>query len=516
VIVRSFGTLTSYDPNLSPVLTAGAPRTVPPAGVWTLDGDPYAVMYRTQPAVRTCVDFLARNIAQVALHVFRRISDTDRERLAGHQLANWLERPAPGVTRYRLFESLMQDIGIYFAAYWLKVRRTDGDIGLVRLPPSCMAVDGWLIPSTFLWTLPTGEVTELDPADVVYFHGYNPDDPISPLSPLETLRARLAEEAAAGAYRVDFWNNAARLEGVIERPGAAPRWTADQKMAFREQWTARYAGSAGQTAVLEDGMTWKSVTANAQESEYLNARKLTREEVAAAYHIPLPMVGILDHATFSNISEQHKQLYQDSLGPPMKWISEEIEQQLLPECRDTADVYTEFNIAEKLKGSFEEQANALQKAVGRPIMTANEGRARLNLPRVDDDATADELVLPLNQSTATTRPAPVAAPIAAPDAEADVQLAADDLTPVLKATFGRQWNRLEKVPPRERAGAFDLARWDRELAADLLPLYLALDLDMEAASAHATALAERINTDTLRRLVDGVAHPFSGREATYV
>ena len=48
---------------------------------------------------------------------------------------------------------------------------------------------------------------------------------------------------------------------------------------------------------------------------HLQTRKLTREEVAAAYWIPPPMVGILDYANFSNVTEFHKMLYADALGP---------------------------------------------------------------------------------------------------------------------------------------------------------------------------------------------------------
>jgi hypothetical protein len=57
--------------------------------------------------------------------------------------------------------------------------------------------------------------------------------------------------------------------------------------------------------------------------------------------------------------------------------------------------YVEFNIAEKLQGSFEEQAGVMSTLVGRPIMTANEGRARFNLPAIPDEE-ANELVTPLN------------------------------------------------------------------------------------------------------------------------
>jgi hypothetical protein len=107
------------------------------------------------------------------------------------------------------------------------------------------------------------------------------------------------------------------------------------------------------------------------------------------------MVGILDHATFSNIREQHKNLYQDSLGPWLRMIQDDIDLQLLPEFGGTKGVYTEFNIEEKLRGSFEEQMGAFQTAVGRPWMAPNEARAKLNMPR-SETAGADDIGIPLN------------------------------------------------------------------------------------------------------------------------
>lgn len=411
MIVRSFGALQTFSTR-SPTLGG---MTLPTSRGYALDSmsaATYAAIYRSQPNVRTVVDFLARNVAQIGLHAFRRVDDLDRVRVSDFPLLDWLEHPNPGTTRYRLFEALMQDLGIYYNAYWLKVRKDDGSIGLARIPPEAMTVTGWLVPTGFVWTLPDGREIPLTREQVVYFNGYDPCDPLMGLSPLETLRQILAEDAAQTSYRANYWRNASRIEGVITRPAGAPRWTLDQKQAFREQWQSRYGqgAGAGQTAVLEDGMTFQATSFSARDSEFTAARKLTREEVAAAYHVPLPMVGILDHATFSNIKEQHKQLYQDTLGPWLEMIAQELERQLLPEVRDAdaENVYLEFNIADKLKGSFEEQATGLYVLVGRPIMTANEGRARLNLPRITDDPSADALALPLNTSGGPT-PAEIAA-----------------------------------------------------------------------------------------------------------
>ena len=396
-IVRSFGTLQSFREETAITTIDARSRST-----WdTFSAETYAAIYRTQPSVRTVVDFLARNVAQLPLHAFRRVSDTDRERLADHELIGWLEEPNPGTTRYRLMESLMQDLGIYFRAYWMKVRKSDGRIGLARIPPEAMTVTGWLLPTGFIWTLPDGRELPLALNQVVYFTGYDPCDPLQGLSPLETLRQLLEEDAASHQYRQAFWANSARLEGVITRPQGLPKWTPDQKQAFREQWQTRYAGSAnaGQVAVLEDGMEFKEVSSTARDSEYTASRKLTREEVAAAYHVPLPMVGILEHATFSNIREQHKNLYQDCLAPWCAFIQDELMRQLLPDADDVENVYLEFNIADKMKGSFEEQASSLFTMTGRPIITANEARARLNLPSIKNDPTADQLAMPLNTST---------------------------------------------------------------------------------------------------------------------
>jgi len=357
----------------------------------------YATLYRTQPNVRTCVDFLARNIAQLGLHVFRRISDNDRERLTEHGLALILKQPMPPqfkMTTFRLIEAMMGDLGIYFNAYWLKIRR-EGQLSLLRIPPVYVTPTGGLVPTEYEVSI-SGVLLKIKPADGVHFRGYNPENAISGLSPLETLRRVLAEEQAAGNYREYFWRNSARQGGLVKRPAGAPEWSDQARERFKAEFEALYSGDAnsGKTAVLEEGMEWQSNMFNAQESEYLGGRKLTREECARAYHIPPPLVGILDHATFSNIQEQHKNLYQDTLGPWLASIEQDIELQLLPEFEDTEGVYVEFNIAEKLQGDFEQQTRALQSAVGRPWMTANEARARMNLPMLRGDA--DALVTPLN------------------------------------------------------------------------------------------------------------------------
>lgn len=440
----------------------------------------YAAIYRQQQSVRTVVDFLARNIGQLALHTFRRVDETDRERVRDHPFAVMMREPNPYTTGYRLIFSLIADRGIYDRALWVKAFH-NGRSMLVRVPPRLWTVkdsDNWLAPTAFEIKGNRGKTT-LSAEQVVYFRGYNPEDERHGLSPIESLRRMLSEEYAAGQMREQILRNGARVSGYITRP-AGNAWSDTAYNRFRDGWRSQYSGHSategGGTPVLEDGMQFVAASQTAVDLQYIEARKLSREEAASAYFIPPPMVGILDHATFGNIEEQHKMLYQDTLGPILQEVQQEIALQILRDFDDADGLYNEFNMLEKLRGSFEEQASQLQSSVGAPFLSRNEARARLNLPRIDG---ADELVVPLNvliggqASPTDSAPAAVASgprrPMKSIKARADRPQVAK-ATQVLAGFFGKQERSIRAVLGAKADADWWKPSWDAELAGVLFAL----------------------------------------------
>lgn len=504
-------------------------------------------IYKKQPAVRTAVGFLARNCAQVGLHSFERVNDTDRKRLSpgDHPIADILARPLPveyKVTTYRLIHNLVSDICIYDKAAWLKVRLNDGSPGgLMRIPPAnfyplgmdTVKPDGFRI-------FGTGGKRDVGNDEVVYFHGYTPANLRDGVSPMETLERILTEDEEGGQYRKTMWSNNSRISGYISRPVDAPRWGAGARTRFREDWDAQYRGEAAmyaQTPILEDGMSFVAAGVTPEQAQYIEGRTLTRSEVASAYFIQPAMLGIPNSAGFSSMKELHTMLYQDTLGPMLEEYQQEMELQLLSEWEDvrTTKVYIEFNINDKLKGSFEEQASQVSTMVGRPVMTANEGRARLNLPSLPE---GEGLVTPLNvmiggqpnpqtpleepnatqpptgnEPTQGEPPPEEGDPEATEDAgeagkarpalsvKARVSEAeTDDLAAVLKAYFERQQKSImPKLGDLKARGVltkdaldsvWDSERWDAELSGDIFPLFTKM-----ATSAAIATLAE-VGEDT--------------------
>lgn len=521
------------------ILAAHRPQSSIARGITLYDGEmsSYAELYRRQPNVRLVNGFLARNIAQLGLHAFEAVSDSERRRLERtHPLARLLRRPNPYVTRYAFINALIHDLGIYDVYVALKVRnRQTGELRLFRLPPYMVepAGDSWLFADGYVLKGAKSKV-EVERDQVVVLHGYNPVDPRTGLSPLESLRRVLAEEAAAGEWREQYWRGAARISGVIERPDTAPEWSDTARTRFRADWQATYAGSgalAGATPILEEGMTWKAAAFSPKDSEYLGARRLSREETAAAYFVSPLFVGLLENANFSNVKEQHKHLYQDTLGPRLVELEEAFEMQLLPEFEvDEDTTYLEFNIAEKLKGSFEEEAQAMQTAVGAPWMTRNEARARKNLAPVEG---GDQLVTPLNvlvggqasprdsaPGQASRPPAIATGRKAVAELPAPTQGWQEKHEEVLSDYFGRQQEAVVEAlrDGSELDEAFDADAWNAELTAEMYALAVTMaaematpvaeafggeydeDRTLEYLSENARIAAEKVNETTLAEL----------------
>lgn len=356
----------------------------------------YLQIWKTQGAVRTTISFLGRNVAQLPLKVYRRKGDADREQLFDHPLANLLRQPNPWTTQYRFLDAIVHDLSIYDRSYWVKSKGPNG-FSLIRQDP--------------FYTRPLGEVgyypeafevrglraTKQYPADQVFFlRGYaGGAADTGGVSPIESLREVLEESFYANQSRAQVMRNGARMSGYLKRPPEAV-WSAEAKKNFKEDWATQYSATgpqAGGTPILEDGMEFVPVSMTPKDLQYIEGRKLTREEVATAYYIPPPMLGLLDNATFSNIVEQHQMLYSDTLGPTLTMIQQEIRLQIVPDITLDEELYAEFSLAEKLRGQFETRQAAIQSAVGGPTMTTNEGRALDNLPPIEG---GDELIRPLN------------------------------------------------------------------------------------------------------------------------
>ena len=491
---------------------------------WAMNLTP-SQLWNNQPYVRIVVPFIARNVAQLGLHTFRRVGETDRRRVrTGVDQA--LRKPNGHTTHYRLLYALVTDKCLYDRAYWLVGNDSTGTFRIVRIPPARIVSHNATDPlgpvESFTMTTVNGPTVDIPGSNVIHFPGYHPLDPYgTPTSPLDALKTVIAEQAAAFEFRQSTWDNGGQINQVISRPAEAPQWSPEARARFlngvREEF-GKHGGQRGGIALFEDGMALQSSQWNAHEAEWIEASKLALTLVASIYHVNPTMVGLLDNANYSNVREFRRALYGDTLGPLLAEIEDEVNTFLVPKFDDSGRTYTEFNLAEKLQGSFEEQATAFQTAVGGPWMTRAEARSRLNLPALPEDAQADELIVPLNvligeQASPTDSAPPATEPAEGPEqddsrpagppsqssidawnekvfrdlatkARTATKPELDDHRERARETFETFFDRQASVVlsriPAKAANWWDQGRWDRELAEELRTLGVDTTVDVAA------------------------------------
>src|SRR5436190_574623 len=402
--------LTPY--GLSPVSTVGK-RT----RVWSGGGAvprvgldlyrTYQQMYAEQPYLAAAVNKIAKGTARLPLKVYQHLSNkeegTDRQRLdPSDPLAEVIRRPYDRMGTYRLVESLMGDLALHGNACALITAGGNG------IPTEIFPVPWPLVevysddpvkkqPSGYIFHPTNGVVPIAYPPERILHIRFWSSDPYNPLvaaSPAEPLRRTLENEDAAARWSTAMFRNSGRPSGVV---------STDQKLndaqldAVRSQVQQIYGGAdnAFRVAVMQGGLTWQPIAFNAIETGLLELRYLHREEVAAAYDIPPPLLQDLRRATFSNIEEQHRMFYTGTIPPYLNMFEEEFLAQVIEPVPSWSDRFVEFDMNEVLKGDAETRARTYSLA--RRYMTIDEIRRRENLPPLNLPGVSDTVWEPQNE-----------------------------------------------------------------------------------------------------------------------
>jgi HK97 family phage portal protein len=496
-------------------------------------------LWETQPHLRTVVTFLARNIAQLSLQAFERESDTNRVRVhAPDPLAVLLGRPNGHDTLYSVIFRIVADKALHDEAFIIPAEDSAGVWSIEVIPASwCIRRGGHstLSPEWFEFQATNGSAPfQIKATDLLWFPGYDPASLVHGSSPINSLKLTLVEQIEAQRFRQQVWLNAGRFGGYLTRP-AGSRWDPQTREKFARDWTAKFGrdGSRpGGTPILEDGMEFKRPGYSAHEEEFIEGTKLAFSTVANAYHVNPTMVGVLDNANFSNVREFRRMLYGDTLGPILADLESRFNQFLVPLVAAGTNQYVEFNIQEKMQGSFDEQTTALQSSVGRPWMTANEARALMNLPALDGDA--DELVTPMNVTVGGLASPNDTAPSGFNQAPLNLgempqlrskalrvksETGAEEWGPAYEAMLGKFYARQGQVVLSQLGAKspqwWDEKRWNQELSDDIFKLSMTSSLAI--ARQHAVDMGldpddyeQAFTAAYLRKMADGRAEMVNG------
>ena len=505
-------------------------------------------LYATQANLHAVVSFLADSVAQLPLKVYVRDGENSRRRDRDSTAAKLLWRPNADQTAYELINALTVELLLMGCAVLWVLPDPDSESGYqLRIIPREWIYDTErntnYAPDVLKVHTGAGSFIDIPRKEFVQFRMYSPGNPGGYQSPIAALRQTLREQIEADRFRTQIYRSSGRFNAYITRPKDVQPWDDETKKkwltAFREGW-GQDGSNSGKMPLLEDGMEIKPYQFNAKEAQYAETKQLSREDVAAAFHVNPSLIWHTTTQTYASAKDNARALYADCLGPTLQMLQQRINSFLLPMIGADANTYVEFDLTEKLKGSFEERARILQSAVGGPWMTRNEARADSNLSPLDG---GDELIVPLNvveggqtspNDTHMDEQEPMTTEETAPKMrkkseaekirvkarstkEEDEQMAA-----ILKKFWKRQASSVLPKIGAKAATWWDFDRWDDELAEDITPLInriadahgketadaLGYEYDPKRTRKYLEALAkgraQAINAATYRKLMESL------------
>lgn len=331
-------------------------------------------------AVYACVRVLAESIASLPLHVYQFSTDGNQEKAENHPLFFLLhDEPNPEMTSYIFRETLMTHLLLFGNAFAQILRNGRGEVvALYPLMPSKVTMErddktGQLF---YRYRRLNGEPPTMDddtvilmPEDVLHIPGLSYDGLVG-LSPIAACRNAIGSGLAADEYSSRFYANGAAPLGVLEHPGLIK-----DPERLRESWNAAYGGSrnSGKVAILEEGLKFTPISISPQDSQLLETRKFSVEEICRIFRVPPHLVQDLERATFNNIEQMSLDFVMYSLMPWVRRWEDSMARALLTP-QEKRQMSIRFNLDGLLRGSYESRMRGYQTAVNTGIFSINDCR----------------------------------------------------------------------------------------------------------------------------------------------
>ena len=341
--------------------------------------------------VEACVSAYAQTVAMCPGSHWRALPNGGRERVTNSALARVLKTPNDyqSISDFKLnLARNLCTIGEAFVVTIRNGRYEPDELHLMRHGWPYIAADGSIFYS--LQGNPIAEsrydLTMPIPArDVMHLRLHTPRHPLRGESPIVAAALELELSGAALSQQVAFYLNQARPSFILETDQQLSK---EQAKDLRERWEAQTTGAnAGGTPILAWGLKAKPVTVGAADTQLAEMLRMSDQNVAIAYRIPLQILGISGTATYASTEALMSSWKAMGLGFFLNHIEEGFDR--LFGLAGYPDEYVEFDTDALLRSNFKEMIEGLALASHRG-MTINEVRHKLDLP---DITGGDELLI---------------------------------------------------------------------------------------------------------------------------
>jgi len=299
-------------------------------------------------SVYACVRTIAEDVGSLTFRLYKRLPKGRQEAVQQPLWRVFAVEPNNEMSASTVWEQIAGCMALTGNAYLEILRNTFGDaVGLYPLDPRMTEPvrlpNGDLAFRTRVGVT-NGQTRIVAAKDMLHFPLFSFDG-LKGLSPIGQARNDLGLAIAATKHGAKFFGNSSAPGGLLIPPDEAEDAEVNNMRSHWEQ--ANSAENSGRVSVVGSGWTYKQISLSPEQSQFLETREMSRQDVAALFRMPPSKIGDVTKASKASAEQENLTYVTDCLRPYLVRIEREIQRKLLPD-----DLFVEADVSERLRGDF--------------------------------------------------------------------------------------------------------------------------------------------------------------------
>ena len=400
--------------------------------IWNPENDDSYITegYRKNSTIYSLVNLITKAATTIPFQVYEKTNENDYKRykamtsgtfdaatihkaamlqkrslveLQDTELHKLLERPNPAqsynswITELIAFGKLTGNRYIYGIG-----PDTGANVGkyteLYVMPSQIMEiVSGGIMKPVSKYKIEYNGTFEIDANEICHIKDFNPyyDGTGSHLygqSPLRAGLRSLTTNNEAVQTGVKYLQNQTARGLLMSDEGDINEVQAQQlKDKFRKQFQG--SDNAGDVIITPKKLSWVNFGLNAADVSLIEQYNASIKDLCNIYNVPVQLLNNTDSASYNNMKEAKKALYQNAVIPELLKIKDELNRWLAPKFADKLCIEFDFSVIPELQEETDKVVDQLTKAWW---LTPNEKRAAMNYGKDDETSQLDDYYIPAN------------------------------------------------------------------------------------------------------------------------
>jgi len=329
------------------------------------------------PAVKSCVELITSSIAQLPIYLYQENSNGEVSKINDQRITLLNDKSNQFDTGYKIKKLIVKDLLLYGKSYLYKANQNE----LHYLPANKIreekfTSDGITIGKIdFVYSSPVKTVT-LSSDQLIIFDAGNDGILVDGSDVLEQALNELE-------YSKNILKNGALPVGILK---ASSRLTQSAIDRLRTSWENIYssASKAGKTVILEEGLEYEPISLNPNDLQLNETSKTTLSSICRLFNLPEAMINS-NANKYSSLEMQNIQFLQYTIAPLINVIESSLNDELLSDLEKRSGFYFRFDTSEILRTTEKEKVDVVTTLVDKGLISFNEARAKLDMPKVEND-----------------------------------------------------------------------------------------------------------------------------------